>query len=304
MSSPETVVRGAPPTRRSWRRTAAGYLALARISNSPTVASNALAGAALAGATRPDGAIALIATALILFYTAGMFLNDLCDYAIDCRERPARPLPSGAVSRAAAAGATAALFVAGSTTLWVAGPAPFVSGLVLLAVIVLYDSWHKANPLGPLVMACARLLAYVTAFAAFAPRPSAQLLFWGVLLVLYIVGLTLIAKSETGDGGRIARYWPAAILFLPAIAFAAQLPSPAALPLLALFTGWVAYSVSFIYRSTANGRSIGGAIGRLIAGVALFDALVLATTGAPVGVALALMAFGLTLFLQRYVKGT
>lgn len=306
MSSPDTALRSTPVARRSWRRTVAGYLALARISNSPTVASNVLAGAALAGATRPDGAIALLAIALILFYTAGMFLNDLCDYAIDCREHPERPLPSGAVSRAAAGWATAALFVAGSGLLWAAGPAPFLSGLALLAVIVLYDAWHKANPLGPLVMAGARLLAYVTAFLAFAPRPSAPLLLWGALLVLYIVGLTLIAKGETGvgHGGGVARYWPAAVLFLPAIAFAAGLPSPAALPLLLLFIGWVAYSISFIYRPESKGRSVGGAIGRLIAGVALFDALPLAMAGAPVGVALALAAFGLTLFLQRYVKGT
>ena len=33
------------------------------------------------------------------FYTAGMILNDLLDYEVDVRERPERPLPSGAVSR-------------------------------------------------------------------------------------------------------------------------------------------------------------------------------------------------------------
>ena len=45
MSSESAVV-----PRTSWPQRARGYLALARISNSPTVVSNTLAGAALAGA--------------------------------------------------------------------------------------------------------------------------------------------------------------------------------------------------------------------------------------------------------------
>jgi electron transfer flavoprotein beta subunit len=45
---------------------------------------------------------------MVFFYTAGMFLNDLCDHAIDCHELPERPLPSGLVSRAEAVAAVAA----------------------------------------------------------------------------------------------------------------------------------------------------------------------------------------------------
>ena len=45
-------------------------------------------------------------------------------------------------------------------------------------------------------------------------------------------------------------------------------------------------------------------MGQLIAGISLLDALVLATTGSPLGVLLALVAFGLTLSLQHYVRGT
>jgi len=42
----------------------------------------------------------------------------------------------------------------------------------------------------------------------------------------------------------------------------------------------------------------------LIAGVSLFDALALATTGWTGGVVIALACFGLTLFFQQYIKGT
>ncbi len=283
-----------------WQQRLYGYLALARISNSPTVVSNVLAGAALAGARQPNGTLALLGVAMVLFYTAGMFLNDLCDYAADRRERPDRPLPSGTVPRTAAAAAVVALFGAGSIVLWYVGLAPFLSGILLIGLIVTYDMWHKANPFSPLVMAGTRLMVYVVAFLAFSPRVSGSLAAAGGLLALYVVGLTYVAKSETGPS--FTRYWPATLLFLPVGCFALWVPSVSMLPLLLLFAGWVAYSISFLYRS--KGRSIGGGVTRLIAGIALYDALVLGAFGALSGVMLALLAFGLTLFLQRYIKGT
>jgi len=51
---------------RSWRKALYGYLALARISNSPTVVSNTLAGGALAGTLWPDGKLGLIALLYLL----------------------------------------------------------------------------------------------------------------------------------------------------------------------------------------------------------------------------------------------
>jgi hypothetical protein len=58
-----------------------------------------------------------------------------------------------------------------------------------------------------------------------------------------------------------------------------------------------------VYRRTE--RRIGAAIARLIAGISLIDLLVLAAVGAPPPtLVLALLAFGLTLLLQRYVEGT
>ena len=277
-----------------------GYLALARISNSPTVVSNVLAGAALAGIVRPDGTVALLAVAMVLFYTAGMFLNDLCDYESDSRKQPYRPLPSGLVSRAEAVVGILLLFGTGLLILAVLGSAPFVAGLVLLTLIALYDRWHKANPLSPLLMASTRFMVYIVSFLAFEPVPSAPLLVSAGALGLYIVGLTYVAKTEGTPG--FGRYWPAALLFLPAVLFLGRVPLLWSLFLLPIFVGWVAYSTSFIY-SRAN-RSIGRAVGQLIAGVALLDSLVLGASGSGVGVALALLAFAATLFFQRYVRGT
>src|SRR5690242_16158487 len=89
------------------------HLALARISNTPTVVSDVLAGAVIAAPLTRDWHILLIIAAMALFYTAGMYLNDLLDYAIDVRDRPERPLPSGRVDPALAWTITIMLFGVG-----------------------------------------------------------------------------------------------------------------------------------------------------------------------------------------------
>src|SRR5438876_3579385 len=181
---------------RSWQQTLYGYLALARVSNNPTVVSNTLAGAALAGALRLDGPMCLVAIAMVLFYTAGMYLNDLLDYTIDCRERAERPLPAGIVSRSTAVAVVIVLLGSGSMLLWSVGLRPFLSGLVLIALIICYDRWHKSNPLSPLLMALCRVMVYVTAFLAFSSQSLFNLLIPGCLLMLYVIVLTCIAKTE------------------------------------------------------------------------------------------------------------
>ena len=303
MGAEEEVMSKKVSIYRPWRKTLYGYLALARISNSPTVVSNTLAGAALAGALWPDGKMGFIAIAMVLFYTAGMYLNDLMDYTVDCRERPERPLPAGIVSRSAAFAVALALFGCGSLLLWSVGPLPFLSGLVLIALIICYDRWHKSNPLSPLLMALCRLMVYITAFLAFSVQSFSTLLIPGSLLVLYVIGLTYIAKTENKPS--ITSVSIVATLFLPTVYFTArqlQQVQWVTLPLILFFTIWVAYSVSFAFRSPK--RQVGRTVGQLIAGISLLDALVLAASGSRLGTLLALLSFALTLYLQRYVRGT
>ena len=77
---------------------AAVYLRLGRVSNLPTVWTNVLAGAALAGAAVGPGRLALPLVACSLFYPGGMYLNHAFDREIDARERPERPIPSGRIT--------------------------------------------------------------------------------------------------------------------------------------------------------------------------------------------------------------
>jgi UbiA prenyltransferase family protein len=274
------------------------WLQLARVSNTPTVVSNAVAGAVLVSTTARTGTVVLVAAAMALFYTAGMVLNDVADAEIDRRERPERPIPSGAVSPAAALAVFCALIAAGLALLAGEGLEPFFAGLGLVALIVLYDLWHKGNPVSPVMMAGCRALVYVVAGLAVADSLPGEL--WGAtaLLFVYVVGLTQVAKAE---GAGVMSGWPVAAVLAPIVYWAVMLPSAWAALLLALFAAWIAWTLRLLFVR----RMIGPAVGGLIAGIALFDALAVASVeGSAAAVAVCLAAFVATIALQTKIAGT
>jgi 4-hydroxybenzoate polyprenyltransferase len=300
VSSPEAAIDRFNRERGGPRQRLRDHLRIARISNSPTVVSNVLAGAVLATALDWSVEIVCVAIAMVLFYTAGMYLNDILDYEIDRQQRSERPLPSGAIARSEAVVVTVILFVAGFSLLLTAGMRPFLAGIVLMGAIALYDAWHKGNAIGPLIMGSTRVLVYVIAFLTFSSDISWRLVIWSAVMLLYIAGLTSIAKTEHGPS--LTRYWPVAALFPAVIVAVGDEPSVWTFAVSAIFVAWVIYCLSFVYVPTK--RSIGGAIGRLIAGVSILDALVLASRNANWGVVIAFLCFGLTIFFQRYIRGT
>ncbi|CAM3735295.1 4-hydroxybenzoate polyprenyltransferase [Deinococcus saxicola] len=290
-----------------WPLRLRGHLSLARISNSPTVVTNALAGAALVGGT--GGQALPAAIGMTLFYTAGMYLNDLLDVQIDRRERPERPLPSGLIAPGEAWAVTALLFAAGFALLLLAGGRAPLGGVVLAALIVLYDVWHKTNPLSPVVMGATRALVYLTAALAVTPVPGVAVTVWALLLAAYTAGLTYVAKTE----GRpqpphsqrpqhwAARYWPVALVAAPVIyALLGGFAWPVWLAALVL-AAWTVHSLGFVYGPR---RNIGASVGKMIAGMCLLDAAVLAAAGAWAWLPLAYAAFLLTLWWQQHIKGT
>jgi UbiA prenyltransferase family len=290
MSSADTVVPRMP----AWR----AWLQLARVSNTPTVVSNTVAGAVLVSTTAPTGTVVLVAVAMALFYTAGMVLNDIADAEIDHRERPERPIPSGAVSPLAAVAVFCGLIAAGLTLLAGEGLEPFFAGVGLVALIVLYDLWHKGNPFSAVMMGGCRALVYVVAGLAVADSLPGEL--WGAaaLLLVYVVGLTQVAKAE---GGGILSRWPVVAVLAPVVYWAIMLPSAWAALLLAVFAGWLARTLRLLFVQ----RMIGPAVGGLIAGIALFDALAVASVeGSAAAVAVCLAAFVATVALQTKIAGT
>jgi len=284
-------------------------LALGRVSNLPTVWTNTLAGAVLAGAATFGPRMLVMLLAFSLFYVGGMFLNDAFDAKYDARHRPERPIPSGEVSRAA-------VFVAGYGQMLVGllllawagngfepatGAAPVLAGLGLAAAITLYDAWHKGNPLSPLLMGLCRVLVYVGAGFCVALSLPGALWLGAALLLCYLIGLTYVAKQE--NLGEVRNLWP--LLFLAApVAYGAWVSaqSPAVAPFLLALVAWMLVALWFLRRRRPG--DIPRAVISLIAGISLLDAMLIAAAGAPALAVLALAGFGVTLFLQRYISGT
>jgi 4-hydroxybenzoate polyprenyltransferase len=291
MSSADMLARPSSPTWRAW-------LQLARISNAPTTVSNTVAGAVLVSTTAPVGTVAVVAVAMMLFYTAGMILNDVLDVEIDRRERPERPLPSGQVSSGAALFAVISLFFVGEVLVGIASWEAALAGLGLVALIVLYDAWHKGNGFSPLLMAGCRAAVYIIAGLAVADALNAAL--WGAagVLFVYVVGLTQVAKAE---GSGIAAHWPVLAVLAPAAYWAKELPDVAVVMLLAAFLLWAGYALWLVVAK----RTIGPGVVRLIAGIAIYDALAVAGAGgSAAALAVCLGAFLATIALQTKIAGT
>jgi hypothetical protein len=286
---------------------AAVYLRLGRVSNLPTVWTNVLAAVTLARGGAPGGwgEVTLLSVALSLFYVGGMFLNDAFDRKIDARERPERPIPSGRVTAFEVFGIGLGLLGGGLVVLslqvfFLGGRgsyAPLLSGLGLAVAIVVYDAWHKGNPLSPLLMGLCRVLVYLTAGLCVAPRPSPEL--WGGMAVLlsYLMGLTYVAKQESLR--QVKNLWPLLFLFTPFV-YGALMRSAGAISF--LFLAWVLYGISFL--AWRRPKQIGRAVVSFIAGISLLDGMLMAGVGAGVPLLLlACLGFVATLYLQRYIKG-
>jgi 4-hydroxybenzoate polyprenyltransferase len=287
--------------------TAATLLRLARVSNLPTVASNVLGAAALTGAPLATIPVAVTLLSGSLFYVGGMVLNDAFDAEVDARERPERPIPSGRATRGAVfglgisllgvgLGLLAALVVLGRA---VGGWRLLAAGAATAVAIVAYDRFHKGIAWSPAVMGLCRAGLYAMGAFAVSAAPPDAVGVAALLLLLYVVGLTHIARFETASS--VGRLWPAAFLFLPLVAAVTARPSVPLAVVGALFAVWTARGIVLAAR---GGRQIGRGVVSLIAGMALFDAMVaLSMQNLEVGIA-AVAAWALTLGLQRWISGT
>lgn len=277
------------------------FLRLGRVSNLPTVITNVMAGMVLAGGT-PDGRhVALVGCAAAALYVGGMHLNDAFDADYDAAERPDRPIPAGEISRRAVFGAGFGLLVLGVVSVGIAtsfGPAT-IAAASTAGLVVLYNAWHKGNPAAPVVMGLCRVGVY--AMAGLSVTAALEPTFWigAALLLGYVIGLTYVAKYE-GGGAQIRRYWPLAGLFAPLAYALPSLPGAGTILWMACgaFTMWV-------YRALRQLRAnIKKAVGSLIAGIALLDAILLARGGASTLCLAAFAMFVATLALHRRVAGT
>ncbi len=282
-------------------------LRLGRISNLPTVWTNVLVGALLAGGQLTDRRLPVLMLASSLFYIAGMFLNDAFDRDFDARFRPERPIPAGEVTarQVFVAGfgllASGLGIVAAAAGTGAAGWRAFAAAVALAATIVVYDARHKNNPLSPLLMGSCRVLVVLTAALSFTESPPIPVYLAAAALLCHLIGLTYIAKQEHLH--RIGNLWPLAFLAVPlsyGLLLAAR-ETRVWLPLV-LYVAVLAFALGRLRRRAP--RDVPRAVIALIAGMSVLDAVLLAGAGRFVPALFAIAAFGLTLALQRWVAGT
>jgi 4-hydroxybenzoate polyprenyltransferase len=289
----------------------ADILKLGRVSNLPTVWTNGLTGLVLGGGALLDSRTLPLLIALSLFYVAGMYLNDAFDVEIDRKERPERPIPSGAIDLRSVFAASIAMFMVGLCLLaWIGfvakggtGGWPSLAGLVLVTSIVVYDWHHKQNPFSPYLMGVCRMMVYVTAGLCFLVPPSPWLLLAAVLLFSYLIGLTYIAKQE--NRAEIDSLRPG-LLFAPPLLYAAYMTvTQASVTMIIALLGLIAViAIAMWMLSRRLPGDIGLAVSALIAGICLMDAVFLASAGETVLAWWAIAGFVLTLLLQRAIPGT
>ncbi len=208
------------------------WLQLLRAPNLFTVPGDALAGFLLASGGIPHPLMLAVMLASMCFYGAGLLLNDLADLEEDRRERPNRPLPSGAADPRIVRIATGILACAGLLLCLVRSVSTLQVGLLLLAFIATYNLWAKKFPvLGPLNMGACRGLSLqlgawiglhgeahwqspaVASTIALAPIATAG-------LTLYIALVTNLARVETqAQPSRLPRALPFVGLLLAVVPF-------------------------------------------------------------------------------------
>ncbi len=134
-------------------------------------------------------------------YLGGMVLNDAFDAALDAIERPERPIPSGRISRRAAAIFGAILMLIGIGTAALVSPGSLLIAGMIVPAVLLYDGYLKSTFAAPLGMGTCRFLnlmlgasAATTLTSVWQPTPMTV----AAALGIYIIGVTLFARNEAG----------------------------------------------------------------------------------------------------------
>lgn len=283
-------------------------LQLCRVPNVFTAMSNVLAGIVLArGGCIEAGDLRLVAASALL-YLSGMVLNDYFDRNIDAIERPARPIPSGRVSKGAAL--AFGLLLMGSAMLLVAplgAAVQLVAGGLGLAILA-YDGWLKNTGLSAVSMGLCRSLNVLLGFAL-VPWPPSWMFVLPVGLGLYTAVITYLARDEV-IGLALERSVASArmmsVLFVVFTGFlvlltpAQEVASFLVVGPFLIFLGLRGAKLFGPLMRDASGPTVGRAIGGGILLMPAIDAVVVAASGDPLWACALLALMVPAMYLKRW----
>jgi len=290
------------------------FLTLGRVSNLPTLVTNVLLGVAIGGLSSPF-LTATIIVAMMLFYMGGMFMNDVFDAEFDKKLKNERPIAQGEITIKQVLYwgigllLTAIILLASSAAF---GPKKnliegLLIGLTLTSFILIYDLWHKSNPLSPLVMGLCRATVIIgSSLITGASLAVPQMWIAASLLCLFIIGLTFAAKLE--HRSSLTTRWPLAFILLPVFYgfnyfFINSSSTSLTILLVCVFLIITEYRAIHHLLDPIK-RNVGLSISILIASICLVDAIIILSLGKiELGITCALLYF-LTRYAQRFVTGT
>ena len=275
-------------------------LILGRVSNLPTVWSNCLAAWLLNGGGNWL-AFGLLCCGATLLYIGGMYLNDAFDADFDRQFRQERPIPSGQISERDVWWIGGLLIFFGWLLLFMLGNTAALLVLALVAAIVFYDAVHKHTESAPFIMASCRFLLYLIAGAATMHKLNELVAWHGLALAAYIVGLSFLARKESGQSG--VSLWPLLFLVAPLAANVGVNPSRSSLSWVAslVLIAWLVWCLRGMF--TNSRPNLGRVVAGLLAGIVLVDAATLPHLTIELVVAFAVL-FLLARVMERTIPAT
>ena len=196
-----------------------GFGQLLRIALFPSAIADVLVGISLAhlGGVPLDPEVWLLIPASLGIYHGAMALNDWADREVDARERPERPIPSGAVPSGIALGVAMLLMLGGVMWAAAAGPRAGIWMAAVATLAALYDVAGRGAIRGPLLLGLCRagnLGAGLLSPWLVGAEPLLSPLLVGVLVGVYglhVASLSSLGRLEDGEddeplGSRPTRF--------------------------------------------------------------------------------------------------
>jgi len=277
-------------------------LILGRVSNLPTVWSNCVAGWWLGGGSNLRELPFLFIGATLL-YEGGMFLNDAFDAPFDWQHRRERPIPSGDISRRAVWWLGFVCLLTGTGFLLGVGWTTSIVGVLLVLTILMYNAVHKLIAFSPVLMGICRFLLYMLAASTGATGITGAVLWCGLVLGLYVVGVSMLARRESSRerSSRWVLLPLGAPILLALLMNAGAYREPALLVSLVLAVWTVRCLRTTLWTSDVNvGRTVSG----LLAGIVLVDWLAVAPELSRTSSPLFLFLFLAAILCQRFAPAT